>query len=74
MWHRHREVILGDAFERWLNFLTVLIVGYQDFPAVVAPQNIAQTTLENISLFEKAGQCKNEVAMEFIEMKKAGNY
>lgn len=28
--------------------------------------NIAQTTLENVSLFERSGQCQNEVSSELL--------
>ena len=60
------EVIRDDVFERLLTFPNVLITGHQGFFTAEALSNIAQTTLENISLFEREGICQNEVTVELL--------
>ena len=60
------QVIQDDMFERLLTFPNVLITGHQGFFTREALSSIAQTTLQNISLFEKTGQCQNEVTMELL--------
>ncbi|MFZ2541158.1 MAG: 2-hydroxyacid dehydrogenase, partial [Gallionella sp.] len=60
------QVIQDDMFERLLTFPNVLITGHQGFFTEEALSSIAQTTLQNISLYEKTGQCQNEVTMELL--------
>jgi D-lactate dehydrogenase len=60
------QVIQDDMFERLLTFPNVLITGHQGFFTQEALTSIAQTTLQNISLFEKTGQCQNQVTMELL--------
>ena len=60
------QVIQDDIFERLLTFPNVLITGHQGFFTREALANIAQTTLQNISLFEKTGLCQNQVTMELL--------
>ncbi len=60
------RVIQDDIFERLLTFHNVLITGHQGFFTREALTSIAQTTLENISLFESSGVCQNEVTMELL--------
>lgn len=60
------QVIQDDMFERLLTFQNVLITGHQGFFTKEALSSIAQTTLQNISLFEKTGQCQNEVTMDLL--------
>ncbi len=60
------QVIQDDVFQRLLTFPNVLITGHQGFFTREALSNIAQTTLQNISLFEQTGQCQNEVTMELL--------
>jgi D-lactate dehydrogenase len=60
------QVIQDDVFQRLLTFPNVLITGHQGFFTREAMSNIAQTTLQNISLFEKSGQYQNEVTMALI--------
>ena len=55
------QVIQDDVFQRLLTFPNVLITGHQGFFTVEALTSIAQTTLQNISIFEKTGKCQNEV-------------
>lgn len=61
------QIIQDDVFERLLTFPNVLVSGHQGFFTDEALSSIAQTTLQNISLFEKDGICQNEVTMEFIQ-------
>jgi D-lactate dehydrogenase len=60
------QMIQDDIFERLLTFPNVLITGHQGFFTREALANIAQTTLQNISLFEKTGLCQNQVTMELL--------
>ena len=60
------NVIQDDMFERLLTFPNVLITGHQGFFTHEALSSIAQTTLQNISLFEQSGQCQNEVTTELL--------
>jgi D-lactate dehydrogenase len=60
------QVIQDDMFERLLTFPNVLITGHQGFFTQEALSSIAQTTLQNISLFEETGQCQNQVTMELL--------
>lgn len=55
------EVIQDDVFERLLTFPNVVITAHQAFFTRNALQNIAQTTLSNITDFEKGRECKNIV-------------
>lgn len=58
------EVIQDDIFERLLTFPNVVITAHQAFFTKNALQNIAQTTLLNITEFEKTGECVNTVSSE----------
>ncbi len=58
------EVIQDDIFERLLTFPNVVITAHQAFFTKNALQNIAQTTLSNITEFEKTGECENTVNSE----------
>lgn len=60
------QVIQDDVFERLLTFPNVLITGHQGFFTDEALSSIAQTTLQNISVFEREGVCQNEVAVELL--------
>ena len=60
------QVIQDDVFERLLTFPNVLITGHQGFFTDEALSSIAQTTLQNISMFERDGVCQNEVTMELL--------
>ena len=55
------EVIQDDVFERLLTFPNVLITGHQSFFTNEAVKSIAETTLLNISDFEKGEDCSNQV-------------
>ncbi len=60
------QVIQDDVFERLLTFPNVLITGHQGFFTAEALSSIAQTTLQNISVFERDGICQNEVTVELL--------
>jgi D-lactate dehydrogenase len=51
------EIISDDLFERLLTFPNVLITGHQAFFTEQALTNIADTTLKNITRFEKNAPC-----------------
>lgn len=54
-------VIQDDVFSRLLAFNNVLITGHQAFLTSNALEGIADTTLQNVSDFEKAKELVNEV-------------
>ncbi|MEQ8995176.1 MAG: 2-hydroxyacid dehydrogenase [Coleofasciculus sp. B1-GNL1-01] len=60
------EVIEDDVFQRLLTFPNVLITGHQAFFTEDALQNIAQTTLSNISDVESGRPCPNEVSVQRV--------
>lgn len=60
------QVRQDDVFERLLTFPNVIITGHQGFFTAEALASIAQTTLQNISLFEHEGLCQNEVTLELV--------
>jgi D-lactate dehydrogenase len=60
------QVIQDDVFARLLTFPNVVISGHQAFFTRNALQNIAETTLGNISEFEQSGDCENVVDVERI--------
>ena len=55
------------VFERLLTFPNVLVTGHQGFFTDEALSCSAQTTLQNISLFESDGICQNEVTLELLQ-------
>ncbi|MGF1503977.1 MAG: 2-hydroxyacid dehydrogenase [Anaerolineae bacterium] len=59
------EVITDDVFARLLTFPNVLITGHQAFFTEEALQNIADTTMENITEYEDTGTVTNIVSLEF---------
>lgn len=58
------SVIQDDVFERLLTFPNVVITGHQAFFTENALRNIAETTLSNISAFERGNSCPNQVIPE----------
>jgi D-lactate dehydrogenase len=58
------EVIQDDVFARLLTFPNVLITGHQAFFTREALRAIAETTLSNISDFEKGVRCVNQITAE----------
>jgi D-lactate dehydrogenase len=60
------QVIQDDVFGRLLTFPNVLITGHQGFFTAEALSSIAQTTLQNITVFERDGLCQNEVKIDLL--------
>ncbi|MDE2365742.1 MAG: 2-hydroxyacid dehydrogenase [Betaproteobacteria bacterium] len=60
------QIIKDDIFGRLLTFPNVLITGHQGFFTAEALSSIAQTTLQNISIFEREGICQNEVTVDLL--------
>ncbi len=60
------QIIADDLFERLLTFPNVLMTSHQGFFTHEALSSIAQTTLENISEFERSGHCHNQVTLEYL--------
>lgn len=58
------KMIQDDVFARLLTFPNVLITGHQAFFTQEAMTAIAQTTIGNISSFEKTGTALHEVSVE----------
>ncbi|MCR9198252.1 MAG: 2-hydroxyacid dehydrogenase [Planctomycetaceae bacterium] len=56
------EVIRDDVFARLLTFPNVLITGHQGFFTADALEQIASTTLQNLTDLESSGTCPNCVA------------
>jgi D-lactate dehydrogenase len=61
------EVIQDDVFARLLTFPNVVITGHQAYFTRNALENIATTTLSNITEFELTGTCSNAVKLEHIK-------
>lgn len=55
------QVIADDVFARLLTFPNVLITGHQAFFTHEALEEIARTTLANISDVEQGRPCPNEI-------------
>ena len=60
------QLLHDDVFARLLTFPNVLITGHQAFFTREAMQNIAQTTIDNITAFESGGRALHEVSLEMI--------
>jgi len=61
-----QQAIRDDVFARLLTFPNVLVTGHQGFFTREALENIAETTLANISVFEREGRVLHEVSTERI--------
>lgn len=60
------DVVQDDVFARLLTFPNVLVTGHQAFMTDRALGNIAETTLENLSQFERTGTCENVVKLDEV--------
>lgn len=60
------QIIQDDVLARLLTFPNVIITGHQAFFTRNALENIAKTTLANITDFEKGQPCVNEITAEII--------
>lgn len=56
------EIIQDDVFERLLTFPNVIITGHQAFFTSDALNNIAETTLNNITSVEQNKHCPNQIS------------
>ena len=64
--------IKDDVFARLMTFPNVLITGHQAFFTEEAVRNIAETTLGNISTFERAETVINEVTLNLVRPAEPG--
>ncbi len=60
------EVIQDDVFARLMTLPNVLITGHQAYFTKEALNNIAQTTINNISHIEQRGCCKNALLCDRV--------
>jgi D-lactate dehydrogenase len=60
------KVIQDDVFSRLLTFPNVLVTGHQAFFTQNALAQIAETTLANVTAFEKGEPLKNQVTLERV--------
>jgi D-lactate dehydrogenase len=56
-------IIPDDVFARLLTFPNVIITGHQAFPTRGALENIAATTIDNITKFEDSQTLKNQLRL-----------
>ena len=63
------QVIHDDVFARLLTFPNVLVTGHQAFFTKEAMEQIAATTLSNISDIESGTDCQNAVPMNLVRSK-----
>ena len=61
------KIMADDTFARLLTFSNVLITGHQAFFTRDALQNIAQTTLQNLSDMDQGNTCSNLVAAGLVK-------
>jgi D-lactate dehydrogenase len=61
------KVLQDDIFARLLTFSNVIITAHQAFFTKDALQDIAETTLNNLTLIEHGKACLNEVTPEFTK-------
>ncbi len=57
------DVILDDQIARLMSFPNVLITGHQAFFTREAMEEIASTTIQNLSDIEEDGTCENEITI-----------
>jgi D-lactate dehydrogenase len=60
------DILSDDVFARLLTFPNVLITGHQAFFTHEALTNIAETTLGNVTSFEKTGEAEHTVSVENV--------
>ncbi len=63
------EIIKDDAFQRLLTFPNVLVTGHQAFFTAEALGAIADTTLANITAFERGEPLVNAVGAELVKQR-----
>ena len=57
------QILEDDQFARLLTFPNVLISGHQAFFTAEALENIATTTLQNLTDIEQGKTCPNQVTL-----------
>ena len=57
------DILQDDTIARLMTFQNVLITSHQGFLTATALQNIAETTIHNLSCFEKNTICENELKL-----------
>jgi D-lactate dehydrogenase len=60
------QVIQDDVFARLLTFPNVIITGHQGFFTKEAIEQIAETTLANVTSFERGEKLENQVSRELL--------
>lgn len=60
------DILSDDVFARLLTFPNVLITGHQAFFTHEALTNIAETTIGNVTSFEKTGKAQHTVSVEKV--------
>jgi D-lactate dehydrogenase len=65
------QVIQDDVFARLLWFPNAIITGHLAFFTSNALEKIAETTLNNVTQFEKTGTCDNIVSLEHLRREQA---
>ncbi len=60
------DILSDDVFARLLTFPNVLITGHQAFFTHEALTNIADTTIGNVTSFEKTGEAEHTVSVEKV--------
>ena len=63
------KILEDDVFARLLTFPNVLITGHQAFFTSDALENIAKTTLQNLTDIEQGKECPNLVSVDLIKTK-----
>lgn len=63
------KILEDDVFARLLTFPNVLITGHQAFFTSEALENIANTTLQNLTDIEQGKKCPNVVSVDLIKVK-----
>jgi D-lactate dehydrogenase len=58
------RIIQDDVFERLMTFPNVIVTGHQAFFTKEALQNIAETTLSNITDIEQGQSCANQISVQ----------
>jgi len=60
------RIITDDVFARLLTFPNVIITGHQAYFTHEALENIAETTLSNITDFEEGRECANQISTHYL--------
>jgi len=60
------QIIQDDVLQRLLTFPNVLVTSHQAYFTDTALGNIAETTIRNLTVFEKGGALENEVTEKMI--------